>query len=116
VSISKIKRIQLYLRENGKCPFEDWFLKLKDGIGKAHIAARIEKIRQGLESNQKSVGAGVLESKIYSGPGYRLYFGLDGDEIVILLLGGSKQRQDADINKAKEYWKDYEEHKNAKAK
>ena len=57
----------------------------------------------------KGVGAGVFEYRIDFGPGYRVYFGKDGETVVILLGGGTKKRQDRDIATAKERWKDYKE-------
>lgn len=59
----------------------------------------------------KGVGAGVYEYRIDSGPGYRIYFGKDGDWLVILLLGGIKNRQDTDIATAKRHWRDYKRQK-----
>ena len=58
-------------------------------------------------SNVKSVGAGVFERVIDFGPGYRVYFGKDGDRLVILLGGGTKKRQQADIADAQVLWTDY---------
>ena len=55
----------------------------------------------------KSVGAGVQELRINFGPGYRVYFGWDGEEVVVLLAGGSKKRQQADIERAKELWREF---------
>ena len=55
----------------------------------------------------KSVGKGVLERRIFYGPGYRIYFGLDSNRVVILLTGGTKKRQSRDITLAQEYWTDY---------
>ena len=62
---------------------------------------------QGNTSNAKSVGEGVLEYRIDWGPGYRVYFGRDGEVLVILLTGGTKKRQQRDIERAKELWADY---------
>jgi putative addiction module killer protein len=62
-------------------------------------------------SNVKSVGEGVLEYKIDFGPGYRIYFGRDGDKIVILLTGGTKKRQQRDVDVAQDYWWDYKQSK-----
>jgi putative addiction module killer protein len=57
------------------------------------------------------VGKGVFELRIDYGPGYRVYFGQIGLKIVLILCGGDKSTQDQDINKAKEYWRDYEKRK-----
>jgi putative addiction module killer protein len=57
--------------------------------------------------NAKSVGEGVLECRIDWGPGYRVYFGRDGEVLVILLTGGTRKRQRRDIERAKELWADY---------
>ena len=61
----------------------------------------------------RSVGEGVYELRIDYGPGYRVYFGQVGTTIVLLLCGGDKSTQAADIRKAKEYWTDYEKRENA---
>ena len=62
-------------------------------------------------SNVKSVGAGVFEYRIDFGPGYRVYFGRDGETLVILLTGGTKKRQHSDIDAAHAYWQDYKRSK-----
>ena len=62
-------------------------------------------------SNVKGVGNGVLEYKVDFGPGYRIYFGRDGDRLVILLAGGTKKRQPEDIRRATENWADYRKRK-----
>jgi putative addiction module killer protein len=59
----------------------------------------------------KGVGGGVFEVRIDFGPGYRVYFGKDGSEIVILLGGGTKKRQDRDINTAQANWQSYKSRK-----
>ena len=76
-------------------------------MASARIARVIARMEQGNFSNAKGVGEGVLECKIDFGPGYRVYFGRDGDTIVILLTGGTKKRQQRDIDAAKAYWRDY---------
>jgi putative addiction module killer protein len=65
----------------------------------------------GNTSNTKSLGGGVYELKIDFGPGYRVYYGYDGPTIVILLAGGTKKRQDKDIDTAKNKWADYKARK-----
>ena len=62
-------------------------------------------------SNAKGVGAGVLEYRIDFGPGYRIYFGQDGVDLVILLAGGTKRRQQRDVETAQTRWADYKERK-----
>ena len=62
---------------------------------------------RGILSNVKGVGAGVLEYRIDSGPGYRIYFGRDGEKLIVLLGGGTKRRQQGDIETAKRLWRDY---------
>lgn len=64
-------------------------------------------MRLGNLASVKSVGDGVSESRIDWGPGYRIYFGREGDELVVLLAGGTKRRQDKDISAAKARWQDY---------
>ena len=64
-------------------------------------------MEQGNLSNVKGVGEGVLECRIDFGPGYRIYFGRDGETIIVLLTGGTKKRQQRDIDAAHAYWRDY---------
>lgn len=74
----------------------------------ARIDARLTRIREaGNIGDCEPVGDGVYELKFYFGPGYRIYFGLETDTFMILLLGGSKKRQQTDVNKSIEYWKDH---------
>ena len=68
---------------------------------------RVRRLELGNFSNVKGVGARVFEDRIDFGPGYRVYFGKDGDAVVILLGGGTKKRQDRDIAIAQERWADY---------
>ena len=75
------------------------------------MAAAVYQLAAGNLSNVKSVGAGVFERKIAFGPGYRVYFGRDGDVLVILLGGSSKQRQQEAIAAAKARWADYRRRK-----
>ena len=73
----------------------------------AKFTAAVYRLTQGNFSNVKGVGAGVFERKIDFGPGYRVYFGKDGETVVILLGGSSKQRQGAAIAAARARWQDY---------
>jgi len=102
--------VQEYLTEDGKSPFARWFEGL-DAIAAAKVAASLYRLEQGNFSKVKGVGSGVYESKIHFGPGYRVYFGKDGEKIVILLGGGSKKRQNSDISAALACWQDYKHRK-----
>lgn len=92
----------------GKSPFRDWLEQLKDVRARASIRKRLNRIRMGLLGDKKSLGGGLFELRLDVGPGYRVYFGEDGPDIIILLCAGDKGSQTRDILKAKEYWKDYE--------
>ena len=98
--------LRYYLDTTGGSPFEEWFSRL-DALAAAKVAVALARVEQGNLSNVKSVGQGVLEYRIDWGPGYRIYFGRDGDVLVILLTGGSKQRQQKDIEVAQEIWTEY---------
>lgn len=99
-----------YLDEAGKSPFARWFIEL-DATAAAKVAAVLYRLEQGNFSNVEGVGSGVYEYKIHFGPGYRVYFGKDGQRLVILLGGGSKKRQSADIAAAIECWQNYKNRK-----
>lgn len=86
--------------------FEKWFDKLNP-IAATKVATALYRLEQGNYSNVKGVGEGVFEYKIDFGAGYRIYFGQDGDELVILLGGGTKKLQNKDIQEAKKYWNEY---------
>ena len=105
------KEIRVYQTSAGKRPFEDWLHHLKDRKAGFIIRARLDRLTYGLAGRCEPVGQGVFELKIYYGPGYRVYFGQEGQTIVILLCGGDKSTQGQDIGKAKIYWKDYERRK-----
>ena len=89
--------------------FMAWISKLKDVAGKARIAARLKMASAGNFGDHKSVGQGVMEMRIHTGPGYRVYYAQEGDTVYILLIGGDKSTQDKDIKKAHELWKEIKE-------
>jgi putative addiction module killer protein len=104
-------RILIYRLESGRIPYLDWFESLSDRRTKQKIQARIGRTRLGNFGCTKSVGGGVQELRINYGPGYRIYFGRDGNDLVILLCAGDKSTQNEDIEKAKQYWKAYKQEK-----
>jgi putative addiction module killer protein len=99
-----------YLDLAGRSPFAAWFNHL-NAQAAAKVAVSIAKLARGNFSNAKGVGSGVMEYKIDFGPGYRIYFGRDGERIVILLGGGTKHGQQTDIRAAQARWIDYRERK-----
>jgi putative addiction module killer protein len=88
--------------------FQRWMGALKDGMAKARILARLKRASMGNLGDWKSVGGGVAEMRITHGPGYRIYFCRRGDRLIIILAGGTKRTQDADIAKAIETAKQLE--------
>ncbi len=99
-----------YLDARGLSPFQRWFDSLDAPVA-AKVTTALTKIAQAHWGNVKSVGMGVFEHRINFGPGYRIYFGKDGDKLVILLAGGSKKGQQRDINDAITRWQDYKQRK-----
>lgn len=100
-------RIRIYETDTGKRPFEEWVKNLRDKATTRRIQARLAGVSAGNLGDTRSVGEGVNELRLKFGAGYRIYFGFDGDELIILLCGGDKSTQDKDIKKAKEFWSDY---------
>jgi putative addiction module killer protein len=98
--------VRLYVDHVGRASFGRWFETL-DATAAAKVTAAVARMEQGNLSNTKSVGQGVLEYRIDFGPGYRVYFGRDGDTVIVLVGGGTKKRQDRDIDAAKTRWADY---------
>lgn len=102
-----------YVDRNGRIPFRNWLARL-DPAARVRVVAAILRVEMGNLSAAKSVGMGVSELRLDFGPGYRVYFGQDGDELVILLGGGTKKRQQADIEAAHELWAEYKRRKKEK--
>jgi putative addiction module killer protein len=99
--------IELYRTNTGKEPYTEWERSL-DQATMARIDARLTRIREvGNIGKCEPVGNGVYELKFDFGPGYRIYFGLEKDTDMILLLGGCKKSQQRDIDKSKKYWEDH---------
>ena len=102
--------VREYLTAAGRNPFREWIGTL-DVTVRGRVQARVLRFELGNLGDHKSVGAGVWEARLAFGPGYRIYFGKDGDAIIVLLLGGAKASQGQDIRRAQEFWRDYLEAK-----
>jgi putative addiction module killer protein len=86
--------------------FSQWLIKLKDIRARIAVVRRLERAQSGNLGNVKSVGESVFEMRVDMGPGYRLYYTMRGDELIILLVGGDKSTQQRDIEKAIEMAKE----------
>jgi len=102
--------IKEYLDDQGHSPYAKWFNGL-NAQAAVKVVTTLSRIEQGNLSNTKGVGGGVFEDRIDFGPGYRVYFGKDGETLVILLGGGTKKRQQKDIETAQALWQDYKRRK-----
>jgi putative addiction module killer protein len=96
-----------YQSISGEEPVTDWLHSLRDKQAQAKVRIRLKRLEAGIFGDCESVGEGVMELREHLGAGYRVYFGRHGQAIVILLCGGSKKTQAADIRKAREYWADW---------
>jgi len=109
--VTNIKVVE-YL-QNGVSVFENWFSSL-DPQAAAKVTTALYRLEQGNFSNVKSAGQGVSEFRIDFGPGYRIYFGREGNTLIILLGGGSKKNQSRDIKNSQSLWAQYKIEKKKK--
>ncbi len=107
--LARTFEIVYYLTDVGTSPFIDWLESLKDRSAVARIIQRLDRVRLGNFGVFRSLHDGVFELKLDIGPGYRIYYALAGETIVLLLVGGDKSTQKKDIALAKEYWRDYQQ-------
>jgi putative addiction module killer protein len=107
---SRPVEITEYLDWRGHSPFAEWFEGLPAPAA-AKVAVAVARLGLGNFSNVKGVGSGVYEYRINFGPGFRIYLGKDRDRLVILLAGGTKKRQQNDIEDAMARWQDYQKRK-----
>lgn len=99
-----------YITEDGKKPFAEWLLKLKDKKIQVKIRSRISRASLGNFGDWKSLenASGIYEMREHYGSGFRIFYKLVGNKIILLLAGSTKNDQDRTITKAKEYLADYE--------
>ena len=102
--------IREYIDDRGRSPFGRWFNSLDAGAA-AKVRTSLARMEAGNLSNVRGVGRGVLERRIDVGPGYRVYFGRAGDTLIVLLGGGTKERQQRDIERVRELWQEYRRRK-----
>ena len=97
----------MFRDDKGHEPFTDWLDELRDSRAVARISVRIERLHSGLFGDCKSLGHGVHELRLDYGPGCRVYYGVHGNRVVLLLCGGDKSSQRKDIRKATGYWQNW---------
>ena len=107
------RTLKVYGTSDGRAPFLDWLESLKDLRGRAAIRSRLDRLEAGNLGDCHPVGRGVSELRVHFGPGYRVYFGEEGEHVILLLCGGAKRTQERDIERAKAYWVDYRSRKDA---
>lgn len=100
--------IRHYLTASGRDPYQEWLDKLKDLTGRIAIQRRVDRVAEGNFGDHKPLQEGVSELRIALGPGYRVYYVMDRATIVLLLCGGLKRTQEADLKRATRYWRDYQ--------
>lgn len=101
--------VRSYLTDEGQCPVQDWLAALPDRQARARIATRLMRLEAGNPGDCKALSGGLLELRIDWGPGYRVYYARAGACLVLLLAGGDKRTQQADIATARRYWTDWQQ-------
>jgi putative addiction module killer protein len=97
-----------YVDQLGVDHYQRWLSGLADRRVKARVMARISRLAQGAFGDCRPIAEGVWELRIDCGPGYRVYYAQAGKELILLLCGGDKRKQDADIKRAMEHWRHYQ--------
>lgn len=105
--------VRRYVTADGRDLVGEWLSGIKDLRARAKIAVRIDRLSAGNFGDSKPLRQGLNELRIDEGPGYRLYYAMVGRTCVLLLCGGDKRKQSADIHRALAYLKDYKERKDA---
>lgn len=100
-------KVEDYLTEDGRIPFKEWLSALTDRQAKARVLTRVQRMAAGNLGDCKPLQDGVWELRIDHGPGYRVYYAQTGKKLLLLLIGGDKSKQQSDINKAVDYWKNW---------
>lgn len=108
-----MKQIKYYVTQNGKCPFVIWLNSL-DKSTSARIDSRLVRLLEGNYGEHKQLENNISELKFNFGSGYRIYYTEENNMIIILLCAGDKKTQSKDIQKAKEYFKDWKGRQNGK--
>ena len=101
-------RVIEYTDEHGRSPYGEWLAGLRDNRAKARVIMQVDRMELGLLGDVGAIGDGLSELRVHHGPGYRVYFGKESNREYLILLGGDKSSQSADIQKAKAYWRNHQ--------
>lgn len=101
--------IREYLDKKGRSPYNDWLRGVRDARAKARVIMQVDRMELGLFGDSRPVGQGVRELRIHYGPGYRVYYAREQIGVCLVLCGGDKTTQTADIRRAKDFWQDYKQ-------
>lgn len=99
--------VEDYLTDDGHDPFKEWLENLSDRQARARILVRVQRMTAGNFGDCKPVAEGVRELRIDHGPGYRVHYARAGKKLLLILVGGDKCKQQAEIETAVEYWKNW---------
>lgn len=99
-------QVKEYITAQGRSPFHRWYGRLTEQLA-SRVTRALIRVSRGLLGDTKYVGEGVYELRLHTGPGYRIYYGRDGDDLIILLVGGDKSSQQRDIRRAQGFWRAY---------
>lgn len=101
--------LEVYETEEGKAPFQEWVDGIRDKIARTLVNAQIRKAELGNFGDWKSLtgAGGICEMRVHYGQGFRIYYFVVGQKVILLLAGSTKKEQDRTIAKAKEYLEDY---------
>jgi putative addiction module killer protein len=99
--------INEYTDEQGKSLYAEWLGILRDKRAKAKVIMQVDRMELGLFGDSQPIGDGLSELRIHYGPGYRVYYGKEGQQVYLLLCGGDKSTQSQDIKQAKVCWQDH---------
>ncbi len=105
--MSIIIELLRYQQNDGSVPISEWMIGLRDRVAQARIRMRLRQLEAGNFGDCEPVGQGVIELRIHVGPGYRVYCARYGKKVVLLLCGGDKSTQSADIKRAKAFWEEW---------
>ena len=106
-----LNRVNEYTDGQDRSPYTEWLASLRDVRARARVIMQVDRMELGLFGDSEPVGQGVSELKIHYGPGYRVYYGKEGQNAYLLLCGGNKSTQLKDIKRAKTYWQEYKRRK-----